>query len=43
LLNSEKGLHTFYEIEDLKDMDGNSSGTKVILRISYKKSVEEMA
>jgi sensor histidine kinase YesM len=42
LLNNEKGLHTFYEIEDLKDEDGNASGTKVILRISYKESVEEM-
>src|SRR5678815_823690 len=43
LLNNENGLQTFYEIEDLNDEEGNASGTKVILRISYKESVEEMA
>jgi len=41
LLNNEKGLHTFYEIEDLKDEIGNAAGTKVILRISFKETVEE--
>jgi hypothetical protein len=41
LLNKEKGLHTFYEIEDLKDETGVAAGTKVILKISYKESVEE--
>ena len=40
LLNREKGLHTFYEIEDLKDENGNAAGTKVILKISFKESVE---
>jgi len=41
LLNREKGLHTFYEIEDLKDENGKAAGTKVILNISFKESVEE--
>ena len=41
LLNHEKGLHTFYDIEDLKDADGNAAGTKVILKISFKESIEE--
>ena len=41
LLNREKGLHTFYEIEDVKDADGSATGTKVILNISFKESVEE--
>jgi sensor histidine kinase YesM len=43
LLNKEKGLHTFYEIEDLKDESGNAIGTKVILKISFKESIEELA
>ncbi len=43
LLNREKGLHTFYEIEDLKDENGNAAGTKVILKISFKESVENFA
>ena len=41
LLNREKGLQTFYEIEDLKDESGNATGTKVTLKISFKESVEE--
>ena len=41
LLNREKGLHNFYEIEDLKDELGNAAGTRVILKISFKESVEE--
>jgi hypothetical protein len=41
LLNREQGLHTFYEIEDLEDENGNAAGTKVILKISFKESVEE--
>jgi tetratricopeptide (TPR) repeat protein len=43
LLNKEKGLHTFYEIEDLKDEYGKATGTKVILKISYKETIEEIA
>jgi sensor histidine kinase YesM len=41
LLNREKGLNTFYEIEDLKDENSNGLGTKVTLKISFKHSVEE--
>ena len=42
LLNRDKKLHTFYEIEDVEDESGNSNGTKVILKISIKESVEEI-
>ena len=35
LLNREKGVHTFYQIEDLKDENGKAAGTKVILNISF--------
>src|SRR6185369_1343142 len=41
LLNKEKGLHNFYEIEDLKDETGNAAGTKVSLKISFRQSVGE--
>ena len=41
LLNREKGVHTFYEIEDLLDVDGEPAGTRVNLKISYKECVEE--
>jgi sensor histidine kinase YesM len=41
LLNREKGLHTYYEIEDMKDENGNASGTKVVLKISLKEVAEE--
>ena len=41
LLNRERGLHTFYEIEDLKNENGNAAGTKVILKISLKETVGE--
>ncbi len=41
LLNREKSLHTFYQIEDLKDENGKAAGTKVVLNISFKESVEE--
>jgi len=42
LLNKEKGIHTSYDIEDLKDENGNATGTKVILRISFKESIEKL-
>ena len=42
LLNREKDLHTFYEIEDLKDENGSATGTKVNLKIRYKETVEEL-
>ena len=34
LLNAEKGIATFYTIEDIKDEDGNDAGTKVNLHIN---------
>ena len=43
LLNSEKGLHTFYEIVDLKDENGIAAGTKVTLKISFMEPVKETA
>jgi len=42
LLNKEKGIYTSYDMEDLKDENGNATGTKVILRISFKESIEEL-
>ena len=42
LLNREKGVNTFYEIEDVADENGNAAGTKINLKISYKDSVEEL-
>ena len=41
LLNREKGLHTFYEIEDLKDENGEATGTRILLKISSTESVAE--
>jgi tetratricopeptide (TPR) repeat protein len=41
LLNREKGVHTFYEIEDLFDDKGMPAGTRIHLKISYKASMEE--
>ena len=43
ILNRDKGLQTFYDIEDLKDENGNAAGTKVHLKIGFKNSVEEFA
>ena len=40
LLNREKELHTYYEIEDLKDETGNAAGTRVNLKINYKETAE---
>ena len=41
LLNKEKGLHTFYDIEDVLNEHGEVSGTRVQLKIMYKERVEE--
>jgi hypothetical protein len=41
LLNREKGVYTFYEIDDLADENGVATGTKVSLKISYKDYLEE--
>jgi hypothetical protein len=43
LLNRDKGVHTFYEMEDLLNENGITAGTKVHLRISYLESVEQLA
>ena len=43
LFNREKAVHTFYEIEDMKDENGNTAGTKVVIKISFKEFVEETA
>jgi tetratricopeptide (TPR) repeat protein len=42
LFNREKEMHTFYEIEDLKDENGNAAGTKVTLKICLKQPVEQL-
>jgi sensor histidine kinase YesM len=42
LLNDENSSDTFFEIEDLWDQDGNAAGTKVILNIHCKESMEEI-
>jgi hypothetical protein len=41
LLNKEKGVNTSYQIQDLYDENGLSSGTRVELMISFKEAVEE--
>lgn len=40
LFTKEKNLPAFYEIEDLKDLAGNATGTKVIINIPYSTSEE---
>jgi hypothetical protein len=42
LLNQEKGVHTFYGIDDVKDEDGNVAGTKVTIQISFKEKKEQV-
>lgn len=41
LLNQDKGVHTLYEIEDMKDENGNALGTRVVLKIFYKESTQD--
>ena len=41
LFNNEKAVDAFYNTEDMQDDEGNVAGTKVILKISHKNSVEE--
>lgn len=36
LLNREKGLHSFFVIENILDENGNSAGTKINLKIGFK-------
>lgn len=42
LINREKGIHTFYDIEDVENESGNIAGTKVTIKISFNESVEEL-
>jgi hypothetical protein len=41
LFNDEKMVHSFYNTEDVIDPDGNVGGTKVILSIKFKNSVQQ--
>jgi len=43
LFNEENGSDANFEIEDLADENGSAVGTRVILRIAYKKLIEEAA
>jgi hypothetical protein len=41
LFNNEKTINTFYNTEDVLDDEGKVAGTKVVLKIRHKNSVEE--
>ena len=43
LFNNEKGAATFYKIEDLVDLVGAVTGTKVTLKIRHKNLMEKIA
>ncbi|MBS1563745.1 MAG: tetratricopeptide repeat protein [Bacteroidetes bacterium] len=43
LFNENNGTETFYEIEDVRDQQGNTCGTKVILKIRYREFSNETA
>jgi Histidine kinase len=40
LLNRKKGVHSFYDIENIMDEKGNVAGTKINLKIGYKEREE---
>jgi tetratricopeptide (TPR) repeat protein len=40
LLNREKGVHSFYDIENILDEKGNVAGTKINLKIGYRQREE---
>ena len=42
LFNNEKIVHNFYKIEDVLDSNGNIAGTKVILNIKFKNTVQQV-
>jgi hypothetical protein len=42
LLNQKEDLHSFYEIEDMMDENGEAAGTKVVIKIKYKEPVEKL-
>jgi hypothetical protein len=41
-LNQEKNFSTFYKIEDILNENNKAAGTRVLLRLRYKESVEEL-
>jgi len=41
LFNNEKAIHSFYRTEDVLDTGGNVAGTKVILNIKFKNTVQQ--
>ena len=41
LFNNEKSIHSFYKTEDVVTPNGEVAGTKVILNIKYKNSVQQ--
>ena len=43
LFNQDKEGHTFYEIDDITDEDGDIAGTKVSVRIRHKNLMEAVA
>jgi len=42
LLNGNNDITTFFTIEDVTDISGNITGTRVILKICYKELIEEL-
>ena len=43
LFNQDKEGHTFYEIDDITDENGDIAGTKVSVRIRHKNLMEAVA
>ncbi len=43
LFNQEKGLQTFYEMDDVVDDNGAVTGTKVVIKIRHKNLMEQVA
>jgi hypothetical protein len=43
LFNNEKTVHSFYKTDDVLDANGKIAGTKVILHIKFKNSVQQAA
>lgn len=43
LFNNEKTVHSFYKTENVLDPDGNVAGTKVVLNIKFKNTVQQPA
>jgi sensor histidine kinase YesM len=41
LFNNEKTVHSFYKTDDVLDANGKIAGTKVVLNIKFKNSVQQ--